>query len=223
MTAFLFEREYAMKSVDNNYNAHNNRPVENQTKAQAKPSEESQKDFRSAMKKTGEEGKKEGRQDSEQLLASPLSPGAGILNAMGRGNNAPTPLQATGGGATSQIGQLGELAQEIASRVLVSKGDASSVGEVRIQLKDGLLQNTEVRISVVDNKTQITFVSGNVDSQNMLYQRTGDMQNELSKRLGDNIEVKVMSDDEARQSDQDGQSRNKQQYRPNEMDEGGFL
>lgn len=86
-----------------------------------------------------------------------------------------------------------------------------------------MLQNTEVRVSVVDGKTQITFVSGNVDSANMLHQRSGDMQNELSKRLGDNVEVKVMSDDEARQSDQDGQSRNKQQYHPDEDDDGGFL
>lgn len=210
-----------MKSVDNNYSAQNSRPAESRTNEQAKPSEENQQDFRSAMKKRGDEGKKEGGQNPEQQQhASPFSPGAGILGGMSRGAQAQAPTQTAGAG---QAGQLGELAQEIASRVMVAKGDANSPGEVRIQLKDGMLQNTEVRVSVVDGKTQITFVSGNVDSANMLHQRSGDMQNELSKRLGDNIEVKVMSEDEARQSDQDGQSRNKQNYQPDEDEDNGFF
>ncbi|WP_028879855.1 type III secretion HpaP family protein [Terasakiella pusilla] len=208
-----------MKSVDSNYSTQNSRPADSRANEQTRPSEENQQDFRSAMKKRGDEGRKEGGQNPEQQQhASPFSPGAGILGGMSRGVQAPQ--QAAGAG---QAGQLGELAQEIASRVMVAKGDVNSPGEVRIQLKDGMLQNTEVRVSVVDGKTQITFVSGNVDSANMLHQRSGDMQNELSKRLGDNVEVKVMSDDEARQSDQDGQSRNKQQYHPDEDDDGGFL
>lgn len=211
-----------MKSVDNSHSTQNSRPADSHASEQAKPSDESQKDFRSALKKRGDEGQKEGGQNPEQQQhASPFSPGAGILGGMSRGAQAPA--QMAGAGQAGQAGQLGELAQEIASRVMVSKGDANSAGEVRIQLKDGMLQNTEVRVSVLDGKTQITFVSGNMDSANMLHQRSGDMQTELSKRLGDNVEVKVMSEDEARQSDQDGQSRNKQQYKPNEEDEGGFF
>ena len=132
-----------------------------------------------------------------------------------------TPGVAASHQATPTSTPLQELVQDVAERILVSKGENGEKGEVRIQLKNGMLQNTEVRVQVIDGRTQISFVSDNVDSQNMLHQRANDLQNGLKQRLGSDVQVNVMSAQDAQRDDQDGRSRNQRSYVTEDTEDEG--
>ncbi len=158
------------------------------------------------------------------LDTSQNNPGASILQGMSNipsNNLSHTPSVTASHQAAPTSTSLQELVQDVAERILVSKGENGEKGEVRIQLKNGMLQNTEVRVQVVDGRTQISFVSDNVDSLNMLHQRANDLQNGLKHRLGADVQVNVMSTQDRQRDDQDGRSRNQRSYVTEDTEDEG--
>jgi|RhiMethySRZTD1v2_1073278.scaffolds.fasta_scaffold385235_3 hypothetical protein len=104
---------------------------------------------------------------------------------------------------------LSDMVQQVADRILV--GDSGDTGqpEVRIMLKNEVLDGTEVRISENAGAYEITFVADNKDIENFLANR----QEQISTSLGEKLdrEIKVAVTDRDGTPNQSGDQRGRQQ------------
>jgi type III secretion system needle length determinant len=104
---------------------------------------------------------------------------------------------------------LSDMVQQVADRILV--GDSGDTGqpEVRIMLKNEVLDGTEVRISENAGAYEITFVADNKDVENFLANR----QEQISTALGEKLdrEIKVAVTDRDGTPNQSGDERGRQQ------------
>jgi type III secretion system needle length determinant len=105
-----------------------------------------------------------------------------------------------------------QMCNAIADRVLISDMERSGgIAEVRITIKNAVLSDTEVRISVNGGVTSVAIVTGDIESYDLLAANSQALQNRLSDRLGD-AHVDVELDAARQKSDnsdagQDGRSR----------------
>ena len=135
------------------------------------------------------------------------------------------PLQSaspTAEAAPAPPADLGKIVGEIANRILVSSPSDNPAGtqEIRIQLKESVLPNTEVRIYRHAGSLQVEFLTGSKDSQMFIEQRQPDIQKILGERLSnETVNVSVQDSQQTRGGQGDGRSR--QQYiNPNLDDDG---
>ena len=106
-----------------------------------------------------------------------------------------------------------ELAEKVADRILVSAPEPGSSGEVRISLKESVLDGSDVRIFRDEGELRIVFVPKTEAAGRFLADNGRLFQQALGERLQDErvrVEVEPASRDAAGQQDDEGRSR--QQY-----------
>jgi type III secretion system needle length determinant len=104
---------------------------------------------------------------------------------------------------------LNDVVQQVADRILVGESSETGQTEVRITLKDNVLNGTEIRISENAGAYEVTFVADNKDVENFLANR----QEQLSTALGEKLdrEIKVAVTDRDGTPNQQGDERGRQQ------------
>ena len=104
---------------------------------------------------------------------------------------------------------LNDVVQQVADRILVGESSETGQAEVRITLKDNVLNGTEIRISENAGAYEVTFVADNKDVENFLANR----QEQLSTALGEKLdrEIKVAVTDRDGTPNQQGDERGRQQ------------
>ncbi|MBC6413687.1 MAG: hypothetical protein GDA45_01965 [Chromatiales bacterium] len=116
---------------------------------------------------------------------------------------------------------INNVASEIANRILVSTPDNNPAGgqEIRIQLKESVLPNTEVRIYRHAGRLQVEFITSSQDSQMLIQQKQSDIQKLLGERLtSENVQVSVQDSRQTRGGQGEGRSRQQYVY-PSQDDE----
>ncbi|MFO1058414.1 MAG: type III secretion HpaP family protein [Dongiaceae bacterium] len=108
--------------------------------------------------------------------------------------------------ATAARGTIDSLAGQIADRVLVAKDGLAGGSEVRIQLKDSVLPDTEIRIAQVDGRLEIQLVAGSATALDALRGQDTLLQGRLQDKLGQEVVV-VLSSGGAEAGHGDGRSR----------------
>ncbi len=103
--------------------------------------------------------------------------------------------------------QMENIVQQVADRILVSPPGAGGQ-EVRIMIKDSILPGTEVRITQTAGQLQISLVTNDARSHELLATHQATLQERLTEKLGKHeVAVKVEMDGGG-QPDRDGRSRN---------------
>lgn len=116
-------------------------------------------------------------------------------------------------GVQAPMSRAAELADQVADRILVSMPDSSTPGEVRISLKQSILDGSEVRIFHEGGELKVVFVAETESAQRLLFNNKERMQQTLEERLQDQkvqIDVEASERDGASREDRHGRSR--QQY-----------
>lgn len=128
-------------------------------------------------------------------------PAATAVPTAGTGVDAPAGAPIEAGGA------LDTICQEIADRVLVSSSlDSSTPGEVRLLIRDGVLPQTEIRISRQAGELCVSILTGSAESYALLAQNKQQLDDRLAQRLG-NARVEVVFAADRSGDDQQGGSR----------------
>ncbi len=109
--------------------------------------------------------------------------------------------------ATFGPGQLDNIVQQVADRILVSPPGAGGQ-EVRIMIKDSILPGAEVRITQHAGQLQISLVTDSARSHELLTQHQAALQERLTEKLGKDAVVVNVKMDSQGQPDRDGRSRN---------------
>jgi hypothetical protein len=104
---------------------------------------------------------------------------------------------------------LNDVVQQVADRILVGESADTGQAEVRITLKDSVLQGTEIRVTENAGAYEITFVADNKDVENFLANR----QEQITTALGEKLdrEIKVAVTDRDGTPNQQGDERGRQQ------------
>ena len=124
----------------------------------------------------------------------------------------PAPTQA-GQDSPPAVHRINEIVRQIADRVLVSSPASETSPEVRIQLKDSLMQGSDVRIFRDGGELKIVFVAHSQDAQNYIAQNKGQIEQALGNRLPDEtVNVSIETQADARSSDGQNDGRSRQQY-----------
>ena len=111
------------------------------------------------------------------------------------------------------VSHAAELADQVADRILVSMPDSNAPGEVRISLKQSILDGSEVRIFHEGGELKVVFVAETEAAQHLLFNSKERLQQTLEERLQDQrvqIDVEAPERDAASREDRHGRSR--QQY-----------
>lgn len=129
--------------------------------------------------------------------------GASILNSLFQN----TPI---GQKTTEKIEQpslnINELSDKIADRILIAQPDANGDAEIRIQIKQDIMPDTEVRITKTGEGIKIDFISMSDDSLRLLNQHVDALSQNLNVRFDGKVVVQVNSGDFS-QGNNDGRSR----------------
>lgn len=122
-----------------------------------------------------------------------------------------------GGGASaeadkkqrSSIGdRISEIAQRLADRILVSDPSKTGDSEVRIHLRDAVLQGSEITFRHDQGQLIVAFNVPTSGMQDQLLQQTGNLQQQLETRLHENVRVEVNVQADSSGSQGEGRSRN---------------
>ena len=145
-----------------------------------------------------------------------------IASMIARTHAPPQSVSPTAEAAPAPPADLGKIVGEIANRILVSSPSDNPAGmqEIRIQLKDSVLPNTEVRIYRHAGSLQVEFLTGSKDSQMFIEQRQPDIQKVLGERLS-NETVNVSVQDSQQTRGGQGEGRSRQQYINPDLDNDG--
>ena len=91
-----------------------------------------------------------------------------------------------------------QLVSDVAQRILVSAGQEGQDKEVRIQIKDTLLQDTEVFIARRQGELQVTFVSQSPADTAILARSRDAIATSLEQALDGSVKVNVEADTDSR-------------------------
>ena len=130
--------------------------------------------------------------------------------------NAPEAVQAPASRAA-------ELAEQVADRILVSMPDSGTPGEVRISLKQSILDGSDVRIFHEGGELKVVFVAETESAHRFLAGNRAQLQQTLGERLQDQrVQVAVEAPKRDGTSHEDSQGRSRQQYvRPDDSSDEG--
>lgn len=148
--------------------------------------------------------------DANAPQGDPQMPAFGFGDAILRSLGGPVEASAAkGAGGVGASESLNQLADTVASRILVSDTQYSGQMEVRIQLKDSILPGTEVQITQVNGELQIKLVTDSNQSFDVLSTNAEMLKNQLEKRLdGRTVQVEVSMQNNS-DGGGDGRSRNR--------------
>ena len=106
-----------------------------------------------------------------------------------------------------------ELVDQVADRILVSTPKPDSSGEVRISLKQSILDGSEVRIFHEKGELKVVFVAESESAQRFLAHNKGHFQQTLGERLQDQrVHVEVEASNRGGTSREENRGRSRQQY-----------
>ena len=108
-----------------------------------------------------------------------------------------------------------ELAGQVADRILVSAPEAETSGEVRISLKESVLDGSDVRIFREDGELRIVFLARTEAAGKFLADNGTALQQALGERLGDErvrVEVESPAGTGTGADQQDNEGRSRQRY-----------
>ncbi len=150
------------------------------------------------------------QEDTDQLPDSVLPPsfGSGILS---RFLSQPLPeLFHPAVPETTRLKEtMIEIASQVAERILVSDPSSSQPVEVRIQLKQEVLPDTEIRITHNDGNVDVEFVTMSPRSADIIGQGKPLLENMMQERLNTPVSVHITQTN----ADTDtGQGRARQEY-----------
>ncbi len=132
----------------------------------------------------------------------------------------PAGVPEPGGVATPESAQVpasraAELAEQVADRILVSVPESGSGSEVRISLKESVLDGSDVRIFREAGELRVVFIPQSASAGQFLADNRSVLQQTLGDRLQDErVHVEVESSDRGDASGQDNEGRSRQQYVP---------
>ena len=116
-------------------------------------------------------------------------------------------------GVQAPVSRASELAEQVADRILVSMPDSSAPGEVRISLKQSILDGSDVRIFHEGGELRVVFVAETESAQRFLANNKELMQQTLGERLQDQrVHVEVEAPARGGASREDDRGRSRQQY-----------
>ena len=116
-------------------------------------------------------------------------------------------------GVQTPASHASELAEQVADRILVSMPDSSAPGEVRISLKQSILDGSDVRIFHEGGELKVVFVAETESAQRLLVNIKEQFQQTLGERLQDQrVRVEVEAPARGGASREDGRGRSRQQY-----------
>lgn len=160
--------------------------------------------------------KKEPERKPEETFAMPsagdrvLQGLQGTLTQPALSPAAPAVVPAT----TTTETHLDRIAEQLAQRVLVSERSTSGASEVRIQLRESVLQGTEIRLTRQQGELKIQFHVPNADLARQLGGQTDGIQQMLSARLNEPVRIDIAIASPSSRADTgqpgDGHSRNRQ-------------
>jgi len=155
-----------------------------------------------------------------KTAAPPPSAGDAILAQMFGGGDQSTKVNA----AAQQIGQaagaqevaassgardIGRVAEVIADRIMVSDSKFTDQKMISIKVKDDILPQTEIRISIEGKDLKIEVNTANVDSHNFLNSQKENLASHLKRTLPEHeVDVTVEMEGESSGAEGDGRSRN---------------
>ena len=116
-------------------------------------------------------------------------------------------------GVQAPVSRATELAEQVADRILVSMPDSSAPGEVRISLKQSILDGSDVRIFHEGGELRVVFVAETESAQRLLVNIREQFQQTLGERLQDQrVHVEVEAPARGGASREDSRGRSRQQY-----------
>ena len=116
-------------------------------------------------------------------------------------------------GVAAPVSHAAELAEQIADRILVSMPDSGAPGEVRISLKQSILDGSDVRIFHEEGALKVVFVAETESAQRFLANNKAHLQQTLGERLQDQrVHVEVEAPNRGGASREDNRGRSRQQY-----------
>ena len=109
--------------------------------------------------------------------------------------------------------RVAEFAEQVADRILVSIPDTGAPGEVRISLKQSVLDGSEVRIFHEGGELKVVFVAVTESAQRFLADNQTQLQQVLGERLPDRrVQVGVETPNSGGTSREDNRGRSRQRY-----------
>ena len=118
-------------------------------------------------------------------------------------------------GVQSPVSRASELVEQIADRILVSMPDSGAPGEVRISLKQSILDGSEVRVFRAGGELKVVFVAETESAQRFLAMNKVQFQQTLGERLQDQrVQVEVEAPKGGGASREDNRGRSRQRYVP---------
>ena len=116
-------------------------------------------------------------------------------------------------GVQAPASRAAELAEQVADRILVSMPDSGAPGEVRISLRQSILDGSDVRIFHDGGELKVVFVAETESAQRLLINIREQVQQTLGERLQDQrVHVEVEAPARGGASREDGRGRSRQQY-----------
>ncbi len=111
--------------------------------------------------------------------------------------------------------RVAELADQVADRILVSMPRGGNDGEVRITLKESVLEGSDVRIFREDGQLRVVFVAQTEAAERFLATNRAALQQTLGDRLPEERpQVEVSTPEGRGASGEDNEGRSRQQYVP---------
>ena len=116
-------------------------------------------------------------------------------------------------GVPATTSRAAELAEQVADRILVSMPEAGAAGEVRISLKQSILDGSEVRVFHEGGDLKVVFVAETESAQRFLADNGALMQRTLEERLQEpRVRVEVEAPNSGWTSREDNHGRSRQRY-----------
>ena len=164
--------------------------------------------------KTREERSEAGRdqrQDDSLSDSAAARRGEGVI-ANADNTRLETPTVAKSAQAAPVGHDVNQIAQQVAARILVSPPGAANP-EVRIQLKESVLQGSDVRILREGGALKVVFVASSQEAANFIAANRDSMATALSDRLpGERVDISVETQQSERERSEHGEGRSRQQY-----------
>lgn len=121
----------------------------------------------------------------------------------------------------SSAQDIGRIAAQVADRIVASMPASGAQEEVRITLRESVLEGSDVRISREAGEIRIVFVAQTESAQRLLAENRAGFEQTLGERLGEErVQVTVEGPEAGDTSRSDGEGRSRQQYVP--QDDGPF-
>lgn len=101
---------------------------------------------------------------------------------------------------------INEIAEKIADRILISTQNPDGSNEIRIQVKQDILPDTEIQITKTGDQININFITSSNESMDLLNTHTETLFQNLNNRLDEKVTIQINSSESSGQ-DSDGRSR----------------